>query len=93
MKKMVVGLIVKLLVIVLFTIIAITGFNVVENTILRPTTNSLVEDQLSNSNAAVPTMDAYFTMLTIFKVVLFGALFITAIMFIYKFFKDNNILE
>jgi len=49
-------------VIVLFALVAVTGFYmVITNITLRPMANQLVLDQLGNSNASMTNMQFYFT--------------------------------
>ncbi len=55
-------LIARLIAAVIGFILATTVYETVLYVVLRPLTNSLVEDQLTNSNTAPTAMNAYFTL-------------------------------
>ncbi len=55
-------LIARLIAAVIGFILATTAYEAVIYVVLRPLTNKLVEDQLTNSNSTPTAMNAYFTL-------------------------------
>ena len=86
MKK----LIVRLVIVVLVTILAYLGFMFLEESILRYTSNSIVESQMQNTNSAIPAMNTYQTIMALAKVLVFGGLLALAGKFVYDFIKGRK---